>query len=65
MSLFCVFISLVVNYFSPVSPLVEVMQFYHRRICLRYLRLIWGLLVIFLLGVWCPEWSLIRKANAK
>jgi hypothetical protein len=39
--------------FVPVSPLVRVVQSYHRRVYLRYLRLIGGLLVIFLFIVYC------------
>jgi hypothetical protein len=37
--------------FFPASPLVHVVQSYHMRVGLRYLQLIGGLLVIFLLGV--------------
>jgi hypothetical protein len=39
--------------FFHVSPLVQVVQSYHRRVYLRYLQLIGGLLVIFLLRVYC------------
>jgi hypothetical protein len=53
MSVFCMFIPHVVNYFFPVSPQVRVVQSCRRRVCLRYLRLIWGPLVIFLFRVWC------------
>jgi hypothetical protein len=39
--------------FFLISPLVRVVQSCHRQIWLRYLQLIVGLLVIFLLGVYC------------
>jgi hypothetical protein len=50
---FCAFISHVVGYLFPVSPLVRVVQSCHKQICLRYMQLMRGLLVIFLLGVYC------------
>jgi hypothetical protein len=50
---FYVFIPHMTSYFFPVSPLVRVVQYCHRRVYLRYLRFIWGPLVIFLLGVQC------------
>jgi hypothetical protein len=65
MSIFCIFIPHVVHYFFPVSPLVQVVQSCHRRVCLRYLQLIWGHLVIFWLSSGVAKWLLLRKANAK
>jgi hypothetical protein len=41
----------VVSLFLSVPLLVQVVQSYRRRVCFRYLRLIWGPLIIFLLGV--------------
>jgi hypothetical protein len=59
---FYVFIPHVVSYFLPVSPLVWVVQFGHRWVCLRYLWLIWGPLVIFLLGVPCCWMAASQKS---
>jgi hypothetical protein len=51
-----------VSYFFPVSTLVWVVQSYHGWVCLRYLRLIWDPLVIFLLGVQCYQMTAHQKS---
>jgi hypothetical protein len=61
---FYIFIPHVVSYFLHVSPLVRVVQSCRRWVCLRYLRLIWGPLVIFLLESGVAKWLLLGKANA-
>jgi hypothetical protein len=61
---FCIFIPHMVSYFLHVSPLIRVVQSCHRRVCLRYLRLIWGPLVIFFSGSGVAEWLLLVNANA-
>jgi hypothetical protein len=53
MSIFSFLHPHMVSYFFLVSSLVRVVQSYHMQVYLRYLRLIWGLLVIFMLGVRC------------
>jgi hypothetical protein len=50
-----------VNYLFPILPLVRDVQSCRMWVCLRYLRLIWGPLVIFLLGVPCCRMAALWK----